>query len=276
MRRPKPSGIITITTDYGLRDPYVGILKGVIHSIAPSAYIIDLVHNIDPFDIAGGAYIIASSYKEFPEGTVHMVVVDPGVGSSRRPIAIVTKRYYFVGPDNGVLTPAAESDGVEAAINLDRPEYYRKPVSHTFHGRDIFAPIAAYLAVGRDPIELGTPIDPGDLVRPPIEFTCSREKGRVRTRIIHIDRFGNVVAGCSHEDFEKDAGIQIGSSVIIRARSGESYRATYRESFSLVKPGEIVVYRGSLGYIEIGIYMGSLQRSAGLRRGDELSIEVVR
>jgi S-adenosylmethionine hydrolase len=271
----KPSGYITITTDYGLKDPYVGILKGVIRSIAPTSYIIDLVHEVEPFDIAGASYIIASSYKEFPEGTVHLVIVDPGVGSSRRPIAIVGKRYYFVGPDNGVLIPAAERDGIEAVISLDNPEYHKKPRSHTFHGRDIFAPAAAYIASGVMPERLGTPIRSEELVRPPIEFICIKSRRSVRTKIIHIDRFGNAITSCTHEDFEIGAGIDIGDRVLIRARHGESYRAVYRESFSLVRPGEMVVYRGSLGYIEIGIYMGSLSRATGLKRGDEISIEVI-
>ena len=271
----KPSGYITITTDYGLKDPYVGILKGVIKSIAPSAHIIDLVHEVEPFDIAGASYIIASSYKEFPEGTIHLVIVDPSVGSSRRPIAIVTRRYYFVGPDNGVLIPAAERDGIEMVINLDNPEYHRKPVSHTFHGRDIFAPAAAYIASGVSPEKLGTPVKPEELVRPPIEFICVKSRRSVRTKIIHIDRFGNAVTSCTHEEFETGAEINIGARVMIRARHGESYKAIYKESFSLVRPGEMVVYRGSLGYIEIGIYMGSLSRSTGLKRGDEILIEVI-
>jgi len=271
----KPSGIITLTTDYGLRDPYVGILKGVIKSIAPSAYIVDLVHEVEPFDIAEASYILASSYKEFPEGSVHLVVIDPGVGSYRRPLAIVTRRYYFVGPDNGVLVPAAERDGIELVVVLDNQEYHRKPVSHTFHGRDIFAPASAYIASGIPPERLGTPVKIEELVRPPLEFSCMKSRRAVKAKIIHIDRFGNAVTSCTHEEFEVGAGIQIGSRLLIRARHGESYRALYKESFSLVRPGEMVVYRGSLGYIEVGIYMGSLSRSTGLKRGDEIYIEVV-
>ncbi len=273
MRRP--SGYITLTTDYGVRDPYVGILRGVISSIAPTAIVIDLVHEIEPFDIAGASYILAASYREFPEGAVHVAIVDPGVGSSRRPIAIATRNYYFVGPDNGVLIPAAERDGIELVINLDRDEYYRKPVSHTFHGRDIFAPIAAYIVRGVELEKLGTPVRVEELARSPLEFICIKDKGRVRTRVIHVDRFGNIITSCTYAEFERDAGIAIGSRVVIRARSGESYRATYRETFSLVRPGEIVVYRGSLGFLEAGIYMGSLSRSTGLKRGDELTIEAI-
>ncbi len=272
----KPSGYITLTTDYGIRDPYVGILKGVISTIAPSAIVIDLVHEVEPFDIAGASYILAASYKEFPEGTVHVAIVDPGVGSSRKPIAIATRNYYFVGPDNGVLLPAAKRDGIELVVNLDREEYYyRKPVSGTFHGRDIFAPIAAHIARGTPLERLGTPITVEELVGSPIEFVCIKDKGRVRTRVIHVDRFGNLITSCTHEEFEKAAGITMGSKVTIRARSGETYRAVYKESFSLARPGEMVVYRGSLGFLEVGVYMGSLSKLTGLKRGDELTIEAI-
>ena len=269
----KPSGYITLTTDYGVRDPYAGILKGVISSIAPSAIVIDLVHEVEPFDIAGASYILATSYKEFPEGTVHVAIVDPGVGSSRKPIAIATRNYYFVGPDNGVLIPAAERDGIELVINLDREEYHRKPVSATFHGRDIFAPAAAYIVKGVPFERLGSPVRVEELARSPIEFICVKEKGRVRTRVIHVDRFGNLITSCTYDEFDRALGIPIGARVIIRARSGESYRATYRESFSLVRAGEIVIYRGGLGFIEVGVHMGSLYKLTGLKRGDELTIE---
>lgn len=269
----KPSGYITLTTDYGTKDPYTGILRGVISTIAPTAIVIDLVHEIEPYDIAGASYILAASYKEFPEGTVHVAIVDPGVGSSRKPIAIATKNYYFVGPDNGALLPAAERDGIELVINLDREEYHRKPVSATFHGRDIFAPAAAHIAKGVPLERLGTPLRVEELTRSPIEFICSKEKGRIRTRIIHVDRFGNLITSCTHDEFDRALGIPIGARVTIRARSGESYRATYRESFSLVRTGEIVVYRGSLSFLEVGVYMGSLSRLTGLKRGDELTIE---
>lgn len=271
----RPSRIVTLATDYGTRDPYAAIVRGVIASIAPEAVIVDVTHEIEPYDVAGAAYMLRSYYGEFPQGTIHVVVVDPGVGSARRPLAVKTRNYYFIGPDNGVLLPAAERDGIEAVVQLDNDKYHRKPVSATFHGRDIFAPAAAYLALGVPLQGLGSPVPARDLVRPPVEFICERHGKGVMTRVVHVDRFGNLITGCLWDEIENIHGIPLGSRIIIVARAGESYRSIYKESFSLARPGEIVMYRGSLGFAEIGIYVGSMSKATGVKRGDKIYIEVV-
>jgi S-adenosylmethionine hydrolase len=194
MRRP----ILTLTTDFGASDHYVGAMKGVILSICPHAQIVDICHDVTPFQIAEGAYVIAQAYACFPKKTVHVVVVDPGVGTARRPILVEAAGQYFVGPDNGVLS-MVYSRGKHKVRLIATERYFRQPVSATFHGRDIFAPVAAHIAAGVPPVRMGKPIE--DYLRP--EFAKPRRSGE-RTwsgSILKIDRFGNVVTNFHVRDF---------------------------------------------------------------------------
>jgi S-adenosyl-L-methionine hydrolase (adenosine-forming) len=194
MRRP----ILTLTTDFGASDHYVGAMKGVILSICPQAQIVDICHDVTPFQIAEGAYVIAQAYDCFPKKTVHVVVVDPGVGTERRPILVEAAGQYFVGPDNGVLS-MVYSRGKHKVRLIANDRYFRHPVSATFHGRDIFAPVAAHVAAGIQPSRIGKPIE--DYLRP--EFAQPRRSGE-RTwigAILKIDRFGNVVTNFHVRDF---------------------------------------------------------------------------
>jgi S-adenosylmethionine hydrolase len=194
MRQP----ILTLTTDFGASDHYVGAMKGVILSICPRAQIVDICHDVTPFQIAEGAYVIAQAYDCFPKKTVHVVVVDPGVGTARRPILVEAAGQYFVGPDNGVLSMVFSRDKHKVRL-IANDRYFRQPVSATFHGRDIFAPVAAHVAAGVPPSRMGKPIE--DYLRP--EFAKPRRSGE-RTwsgSILKIDRFGNIVTNFHVRDF---------------------------------------------------------------------------
>jgi hypothetical protein len=182
--------IITLTTDFGTSDGYVGAMKGVILSIAPDVHLVDLSHEIGAQDVPGAAYVLSRAALFFPAGTIHLAVVDPGVGSQRRPLLVTTPRASCVGPDNGLFTFAlVETEAV--AFALDCPEFWLPDVSRTFHGRDIFAPVAAYLARGVAPHDLGSLVS--DPVRLPQVAPQRGADGRITGHIIHVDRFGNLI-----------------------------------------------------------------------------------
>ena len=183
-------GVIALLTDFGLKDSYVGVMKGVIATVNPRVTVIDLDHDVASHRIEEAAFLLATSYSYFPQNTVFCVVVDPGVGSSRKAIAIQTKNYYFVGPDNGVLWQAAERDGITKIVTLENKKYFRKPVSSTFHGRDIFAPIAAALTKGYRPAGFGREIK--DFINPDF-INPQVERGTIFGEILHIDSFGNLI-----------------------------------------------------------------------------------
>lgn len=188
-----------LLTDFGVKDTYVGILKGVIASISPESHIIDLTHEISPQDTLQCSFLLAASFSYFPKGSVFCVVVDPGVGSDRKGICIETRDYYFVGPDNGVLWKAANCNKIKRIIHLTETGYFLNPISNTFHGRDIFAPVAAHISKGMNDISmLGNPMERC------IEFEfpgIRKSKDSLEMCIIHIDRFGNLILNLEHKDF---------------------------------------------------------------------------
>ncbi len=188
-----------LLTDFGLKDPYAGILKGVIASISPETQIIDLSHAISAQDILQGSFLLAASFFYFPKGSIFCVVVDPGVGSERKCICIETKDYYFIGPDNGVLWKAASLNGVRRMIHLTHTGYFLDPVSRTFQGRDIFAPVAAHISKGIDDISvLGEPLE--NCIE--LEFPEVKEsKDSLELCVIHIDWFGNLILNLQHTEF---------------------------------------------------------------------------
>ncbi|MGC8779335.1 MAG: SAM hydrolase/SAM-dependent halogenase family protein, partial [Anaerolineae bacterium] len=183
--------IITLTTDFGLRDGYVGAMKGVILSLAPHVRIVDLTHEIEPQNIRQATFVLAQAAPYFPAETIHVAVVDPGVGTARRPLLVTTPRARYVGPDNGIFTAALGEEGARAWV-LDRPAYWLPRPSRTFHGRDLFAPIAAHLANGVPPEQLGRPID--DPVRLAWPQPARHADGHLSGAIIHVDRFGNLIS----------------------------------------------------------------------------------
>ena len=257
---------VTLMTDFGLKDGNVGVMKGVIWRFAPGAQISDLSHLIGPQNVSEAALILARQAPFFPAGTVHVVVVDPGVGTARRPIAAHLGDSFFVGPDNGILTlllEGAESEGREVTIvHLDRPQYWLPQVSHVFHGRDIFAPAAGHLAAGVPLRELGTPIqDPVRLQLPQPEHTA----GGLRGEVIHVDHFGNLSTNIRREHLgEPGPGL--------RVRLGEAVIQGMVRTFGERAPGELVALYGSSGNLIVSVVNGSAAQRLRAEVGDRVEV----
>ena len=260
--------IITLLTDFGLRDNFVGVVKGVILGINPQARIVDISHGITPGDILQAAFLLESSYRYFPYGTIHLIIVDPGVGSGRKAIIVKTKNYYFVGPDNGVLAPSLEAEEkVIKIISITNQRFYLKPTSSTFHGRDIFAPVAAYLSCGRNISEFGVSQKDYrhlEFPRPVIG------KKTLLGRIIYIDRFGNLVTNIPQDVFRRFVGkasfhIHLKNKII--SQISKSYLDADKN-----KPLAIF---GSSGNLEISISCGNAKNYFAARRGVKVWVRLV-
>jgi len=248
MTLPNQPPVITLLTDFGLADHYVGVMKGVIARICPDARVIDISHEVAPFQIAQGAYLLSRSWRWFPEGTIHVAVVDPGVGGQRKPLAAAADGHFFVVPDNGLLSLAEISHPV--AREIQNEALMLKPVSRSFHGRDIFAPAAAHLACGF-PFEQVGPLVP-QLVRLPSTSAA----------VLHIDRFGNVITGLKARHYQLagrwDWKCQIGDAVIT------NFSPTYGEA----PPDSLFLMEGSGGYLEAALREGSAAARMRCRVGD--------
>jgi len=275
-----PMSFITLITDFGLTDGYVGAMKGVILSIAPQAAIVDISHAVPVQDLRSAAWILYTAYHTFPEGTIHCVIVDPGVGSQQRAIAIQAGAYTFVAPDNGLLSYVLVQEPLHMAVELTNPRFHRHPVSHTFHGRDIFAPAAAHAARGVSLAELGAPID--QLVTWPLPRPEHLSEGSLVGHILHIDHFGNCITDLRLRS-EEDALIltnlpceraeplliprrQVRLKVGGMALSGISH--TYADG----PPGEPLALVGSSSHLEIALGGGSAAQALGLRVGDPIIV----
>jgi S-adenosylmethionine hydrolase len=254
MRKP----ILTLTTDFGLSDHYVGVMKGVILGICPQAQIVDVTHGVTPFEITEGAYLIAQAYRFFPPKTVHVVVVDPGVGTARRPILMEAAGQYFIAPDNGVLSMVYSREKHKIRL-ISNERYFREPVSRTFHGRDIFAPVAAHLCAGVLPSKLGKPIE--DYLRPAFEKPMRTGKRTWNGRILKLDRFGNIITNFRAGDFpnleQRSFMMQIGSQEI----------SVITRNYTQAGPGELFVIVGSSGYLEVSVNQGSAAKLIGCETG---------
>ena len=261
---------ITFLSDFGLRDDFVGTCHGVIARIAPEATIIDITHGIERQAVLQGALVLANTVSYMPVG-VHLAVVDPGVGSDRRPLAVrdASGRTY-VGPDNGLLVPAAEKQGgVVGAWQLGNPRYMLEPVSRTFHGRDVFAPAAAHLAVGLDPEELGPAVEPESLVR--LELPEPEIGGsRIGATVLYVDRYGNVQLNLSRADLQH-ADVVPGRRVELDL-GVDRYYATAARAFSDARPGDIILYEDSYENIAVAITDGNAAEMFGLHTGQRLTI----
>ncbi|MEM1010060.1 MAG: SAM-dependent chlorinase/fluorinase [Myxococcota bacterium] len=243
--------VVTLLTDFGLEDPYVGSMKGVMLGIAPEIHWVDLTHRVPAQDVDAAALLLWASVEAFPKDTIHLVVVDPGVGSSRRAVAVQTSGGVFVGPDNGVLWPAVQRFPGLRAVVLDRPEVWRDTVSSTFHGRDIFAPVAAHLAAGAALTEVGTPIR--DLQ--PLElFTPEISEQSITGRFVYADHFGNLCTDISSGllRFWGDVPLRVGFTI-----EGQSIECVVEQTFSDTDAGDWVVYWNSYGLLEVAIRNGS-------------------
>ena len=241
---------ITITTDFGLKDPYVAIMKGVIISINPNAHIWDITHEIKPGDIAEAAYILREAHSFFPKGTIHVAVVDPGVGGKRRAIAIKTEDFFFVGPDNGIFWPILEQSKNPLIIHLTNKRYFLQEISTTFHGRDIFAPVAAHISRGVDLKDMGYPIhDPVVLsIEKPIFL-----EDRIIGQVIRADHFGNLITNISEQDIMGKFGSKDGVEVEVAGIKIYGISKTYSD----VPPGQPLAIIGSSGSLEISANMAS-------------------
>ena len=259
-----PCGVITLMTDFGTRDHFVGVMKGVIINISPQARIVDITHAVPPQDIHGAAFLINSAYRYFPNGTIHVVVVDPGVGSCRRGIVCQTDTAYFVCPDNGVLSHVLGDSSAHRVVALDNAAYWLSEISNTFHGRDIFAPVAAHLSRGISLNQFGDAAN--NLVRLPIP-TPQVKTTTIVGSIIWADRFGNLITNVTLdmlESFGMDSGF------VIRAGKAEIYqlKCTYAES----EKGKCLAIIGSSGYLEISVNHGSAAQVLGLKCDDVIEI----
>ena len=259
--------IVTLTTDFGLNDHFVGTVKGAILSIAPEAEIVDICHSVQAFDILDGALALAQAYSYFPTRTVHLVVVDPGVGSARRPILASSDKYNFVAPDNGVLSLIYDREERLSVRHITADHYFLQPVSNTFHARDVFSPIAAYLAKGVDPARMGDEVS--DFVR----FSAPRPKpvdGRtLRGVVLRVDRFGNLITNITPEDAPRVfGGEKRGFKIVIGNKEISKIRNAYAEG----APGEVFGILGSMGYLEIAANRGAASKLVEGGKGSDVNI----
>ena len=261
--------IITLLTDFGLKDHYVASMKGVILDIYPYAVIVDISHDVPKYSIRTAAFILKCAYKYFPRGTIHVVVVDPGVGTQRRPIVVKTTNYYFVGPDNGVLMMAAQEDKIKEVYMIENPEFMRREISYTFHGRDIFAPTAAYLARGYSVKRVGRSVE--DYIVP--SFSRAKIKNRsIEGEIVHIDDFGNVITNISANDL-KLLDVEIGEKVLVEI-GGNELKLRLVKSFGYAEKGEMVLIIDSGNLLEISINLGNAAEELKVDIGDQVCIKL--
>ncbi len=255
--------IITLLTDFGSQDYFVGAMKGVILSINPLAQIVDITHEISPQDIHAAAFNLLAAYTAFPPGTIHVAVVDPGVGSERRPLAVVCAGQSFVGPDNGIFSWICEREGKARALHLKAEQFFHDPVSSTFHGRDVFAPVAAALSNGIAVEEMGEQVN--DYVRLESLTLRPRADRRTEARIIHIDRFGNCVTNLTREDL-KEESFAAGAKLTVNGQEIKSCRRFFAEAGA--RPEELFCIFGSAGFLEIAKQNSSAAEVLKARRGD--------
>jgi len=259
--------IITLLSDFGLKDPYVAEMKAVILSICPEARIVDISHEIEKFNIRMGAFVLASAAPYFPTGTVHVAVVDPGVGTKRRPIIVETKRCFYVGPDNGLLMLAAQKEGISHVYHVSNPRYMLPQVSRTFHGRDVFSQAAAHLARGCPPSEFGPEIH--DYALP--EFAKPYvKKGGLLGEVLHIDDFGNIVSNISAVDLEK-MGVREGSLLHVKLR-GKTWALKFCSAYGEVPAKKPLGIIGSSDFLEISINKGNASKVFKAKIGDSVCV----
>ena len=260
--------IITLLTDFGTKDLYVASIKGVILNINPHCTLVDITHEVRPHDIEEGAFILANTYSYFPKGTIHLSIVDPGVGGTRKPIFLVTQNYFFIGPDNGLFTFVAQREKIKQVVVLSKQKYFLPKVSKTFHGRDIFAPVAAHLSLGIKPIAFGYEIN--SLKKIKFQKAIIKE-GKLLGEIYHIDTFGNLVTNVDKEKlfrFIKDRPFVIlaGGKIIRDLKKG------YWEG----KKGKLIALLGSSGLLEISVREGSAQKMLKVKKRSPVIVSIVR
>jgi S-adenosylmethionine hydrolase len=261
---------ITLLTDFGIDDEYVGLMKGVILSINPSAAIVDITHQIDPQDLIQAAFTIKSSYCYFPKNTVHLIIVDPGVGGKRDIIAVQMMGHIFIAPDNGVLTLIYDEGNIDAIVRIENSTYFLKSVSQTFHGRDIIAPVGAHIANGVDLNRVGAELGLRDIVRLPDLRSSISQKGELIGKIVSIDRFGNLITNIESKQLndycQRDQSckpqIWIGQNIVV------GITTTY-ESAAQNQPLALI---GSRGFLEVAVNKGCAKQHFNVKKGDRVKV----
>jgi S-adenosylmethionine hydrolase len=242
--------VITLLTDFGTSDHYVAAMKGVILGICPAAQLVDITHDVSPYAIAEAGFTLSQAWSCFPAGTIHLVVVDPGVGSARRPVVVEAASHYFVGPDNGIFSMVYRVTPTHVVREISANRYFRHPVSNTFHGRDIFAPAAAHLANGVAPADFGE------------RLTDYCDTGVPAGSVLHIDRFGNIVTSFLAANSRQPFTIGIAQRAISRLAS----------NYAEIAPGELFVIEGSAGYLEVCLNQGSAAELLGVTAGTPVDL----
>ena len=260
--------IITLLTDYGITDSYVAEVKGAILKINPEATIIDISHDVGNYDVSAGAFHMTRASPYFPEGTIHVGVVDPGVGSSRKGIIIKANNMWFVGPDNGLMAPAADRIGFEQAWEITNFELLPSKVSEVFDGRDVFGPTGALLSKSVSPDVIGTKID--EIIRLP-HYQPEIEGDVIHGNVIHIDGFGNTVTNITYETLKK-FGVD-GKALFKLTVDDKEYTVPYVSRFSAVEKGELLVLVAGGGYLEISVNQGNAGKRLGLSEGTKIRLQ---
>lgn len=271
---------IALLTDFGTQDGYVGMMKGVMTGICPDARMIDITHAINPQHVRQAAFLLMNSYKHFPSGTVFLVVIDPGVGSRRRPVAVTAGDYLFVAPDNGVLSYALAQFDEYEAVELNKSDYWQAQVSHTFHGRDIFAPVTAHLAAGVSLMSVGDTLE--SLFNLPLP-TLDVSRSHINGEVVHVDNFGNVITSIGQLHWNNDKRLTLSpilgddaqipvraadSEVVISGHTINAINATYSD----VERGEVLALVGSSGYLEIAMNQGNAAERLDVIAGDRVEL----
>lgn len=263
MNRP----VITLLTDFGTTDHYVAAMKGVILGICPDARLVDITHQVPPYQISEAAFTLSQAWPYFPPGTIHLIVVDPGVGSSRRALLAEAGGHLFVAPDNGILTPVRKATGILQARELVADRFFRQPVSRTFHGRDIFAPVAAHLAAGVPPSAFGPSVD--DFITLASGEVIETAPGVWTGIVLHIDHFGNIVTNFTVQRFSDLADRQF------ELRLGKHRATQYFQDYSSSSgSSEFFVIQGSSGYLEISTREANAASVAGITAGNVLELRL--
>ena len=263
-RRPE---IVTLLTDFGLKGEYSGAMKGVILKINPRCQVVDITHQITPQNIQEASFVLSSIYPYYPSGTVHVVVVDPGVGTKRRPIILQKDGFFFVGPDNGVFTSILSGKGKITGYEISRKEFFLTPISETFHGRDIFAPVAGLLSLGKAPKLFGPRIEGFIQTRWPQPRI---KGGKILGQVLWADSFGNLITNISRKGYERLIG---GHSIQIKGK-GWQIKRLYR-TYEQGQPGEPLALFGSMGRLELAVNQGCARKILGLNPGDPVIITLI-
>jgi S-adenosylmethionine hydrolase len=256
--------MITLTSDFGLKDTYVAEMKGVILTLNPQATIIDVTHSVEKFNIRLGAFMLASAAPYFPKDTIHIAVIDPGVGSERRAILIQTKKGFFVGPDNGVLLLAAQNQGIEHLYEISNPKFMLSKVSSTFHGRDVFAPVAAHLDKGVKASDFGPEVTEATS---PKFAGVERRNNSLTGEVWHLDDFGNIITNISQKDLLQNRVIKVKLRGVLQ-------KISFGKTYTQVNTHEPLALIGSHGFLEIALNQGNAAEKFHAKAGDKIEVSL--